>query len=273
MNDLGFGIGLRSQHYKEILATKPKEISWFEIISENYMVKGGPPLFYLDKIREFYPIVMHGVSLSIGSTDPLNLTYLKNLKELIKKIEPSFVSDHLCWTGINGINTHDLLPLPYTEATLQHVVNRVKQVQDFLGMQILLENPSSYIQFPEDEMPEWEFLREVANLSDCLLLLDINNIYVSSYNHKINALDYINAIPKNKVKQFHLAGHLKKDNYIIDTHSFPIIDDVWELYKVALEYFGIVPTLIERDANIPPLADLIAELKIAKDITTKITNY
>ena len=262
---LGFGLGLRTNHISEILSTKPK-IDWFEIISENYMFDGGLALLNLDRIRKDYPIVMHGVSLSIGSKDPLNYEYLKKLKKLAERIEPKWISDHLCWTGINNINSHDLLPVPHTEEAIEHISNRIIQVQEYLGRQILLENPSSYINFSENEMSEWEFLVEIANKSGCLLLLDINNIFVSSHNHKFDAMEYINHIPIDKVQQFHLAGHIKEEQFLIDTHGEKVCDGVWNLYKQAIKRFGKVSTMIERDDNIPPLHELIKELEFAKKL-------
>ncbi|MBI3545865.1 MAG: DUF692 domain-containing protein [Gammaproteobacteria bacterium] len=266
---LGFGLGLRPTHYETILNEAPA-LDWLEIISENYLVPGGKPLHYLDRIRQRYPMVMHGVSLSIGSSDALNREYLKDLKALAARIEPAWISDHLCWTGVNGVNAHDLLPLAYTQETLQHVVARVQQVQDFLGRRILLENVSSYISYPESEMTEWEFVREIAERADCLLLLDINNIYVSSFNHEFNACTYLNAIPVERVQQFHLAGHRNHGNYIIDTHDEPVIESVWDLYQIAVRRFGRVSTMIERDDNIPPLPELLSELEQARHIAQNI---
>ena len=262
---LGFGLGLRTQHYPYILEHRPK-VDWFEAITEDYLVPGGKPLYYLNRIRELYPLVMHGVSLSIGSCDPLNMEYLKKVKLLAEKIQPAWISDHLCWTGINGLNMHDLLPLPYTEEAVKHVVDRVKQVQDFLGRQILLENVSSYIEYCDSKTNEWEFLTAIAEQADCLILLDINNIYVSSVNHQFDPLDYLNAIPINRVRQFHLAGHKNCGNYIIDTHDSPIIDGVWSLYTQAVKRFGRVATMIERDDDIPEFPILFAELQQAKKI-------
>lgn len=264
---LGFGLGLRPTHYQTILAKTPA-VDWFEIISENYLVPGGRPLHYLDRIRERYPMVMHGVSLSIGTQDPLNREYLRQLRALADRIEPAWISDHLCWTGAHGLNAHDLLPLPYTEEALKHVAARVGEVQDFLGRRILLENVSSYVSYPESEMSEWEFLREIAARADCLILLDINNIYVSGINHEFNPHTYLNAIPVERVWQFHLAGHRNHGDYIIDTHDEPVIDPVWELYAAAVRRFGRVSTMIERDDNIPPLAELLAELDRARRIAT-----
>lgn len=264
---LGFGLGLRVPHYDTILSTQP-EVDWFEILSENYMVPGGKPLYYLDQIRANYPIVMHGVSMSIGSTDPLNKDYLRQLKELIDRVEPVWISDHLCWTGLNGKNLHDLMPLPYTEEAIKHVVQRVEAVQDFLGRRILLENVSSYVGYQQSLMTEWEFLAEIAKQADCLILLDINNIYVSSVNHDFSPVEYLNGMPANRVQQFHLAGHTDCGDYIIDTHDAPVIDPVWALYSEAINRFGNISTMIERDDNIPPFEELMEELKIARDIAS-----
>jgi uncharacterized protein (UPF0276 family) len=266
---LGFGLGLRIPHYDEILATRPK-VDWFEILSENYLVPGGKPLYYLERIRANYPVVMHGVSLSIGGTDPLNRDYLKQLKALADRIEPKWISDHLCWTGVGGLNLHDLMPLPYTEEAVQHVVSRVKQVQDFLGRKILLENVSSYVTYKQSQLTEWEFLTHIAEQADCLILLDINNIYVSSFNHGFDPADYLNGIPIERVQQFHLAGHQNCGNYIVDTHDHPIINPVWALYETAVKRFGSVSTMIERDDNIPPLKELLAELDHARIIAEPI---
>lgn len=268
-NALGFGLGLRVPHYETILSSHPK-VDWFEILSENYMVSGGKPLYYLDQIRTNYPIVMHGVSMSIGSSDPLNKDYLKQLKELINRVEPAWVSDHLCWTGLNGKNLHDLMPLPYTEEAIQHVIQRIEEVQDFLGQRILLENVSSYVGYQQSQLTEWEFLAEIATQADCLILLDINNIYVSSINHDFSPIEYLKGIPANRVQQFHLAGHTDCGDYIIDTHDAPIIDPVWELYREAIKHFGNISTMIERDDNIPPFGELLEELKIARNISMSI---
>jgi uncharacterized protein (UPF0276 family) len=267
-NDLGFGLGLRTDHYEQVLNDRP-DIDWLEIISENYMVEGGKPLYYLDRIRELYPMVMHGVSMSIGSTAPLNLDYLADLKRLIARVEPAWVSDHLCWTGVHGRNLHDLMPLPYTEETIAHVSARVKQVQDFLGRQILLENVSSYVTYQASELTEWEFLSAIAERADCLLLLDINNIYVSSHNHGFDPVEYLDGVPGERIRQFHLAGHSYQDQLIIDTHDHPVCDPVWSLYQQAVERFGRVSTMIERDDNIPPLDELIAELDRARRLASE----
>ena len=262
---LGYGLGLRKEHYDAVLAERPA-VDWFEIISENYMVDGGKPLDYLMRIREHYPMVMHGVSMSIGSTEALNFDYLKQLKTLIKRVEPAWFSDHLCWTGVDGVNLHDLMPLPYTEEAVQHVADRISQVQDYIGRQMLIENVSSYISYNDSQMSEWEFLNAVVERADCLILLDINNIYVSSYNHNFDPYTYLTAIPSERVYQFHLAGHTHEDNLIIDTHDHPIADPVFELYAAALKHFGRVSTMIERDDNIPPLSELLLELEQVRHI-------
>jgi uncharacterized protein (UPF0276 family) len=266
---LGFGLGLRTDHYTHVLENKPS-VDWFEIISENYMVPGGKPLYYLDKIRQDYPIVMHGVSLSIGSSDPLDRDYLKKLKQLIARAEPQWVSDHLCWTTVDHTNSHDLLPLPYSENCIQHVVDRVVQVQDYLGQRILLENLSSYVTFNNSEMPEWEFLNEIARRADCHILLDINNIFVSAHNHLFDPVEYINAIDIDRVMQFHLAGHSYHGDMIVDTHDHDVCDPVWDLYATASQRFGAVSTMIERDDRIPPFDELRRELAVAERIAADI---
>ncbi len=266
---LGFGLGLRTDHYTDVLEHKPA-VDWFEILSENYMVAGGKPLYYLDRIRADYPMVMHGVSMSIGSTDPLDMDYLQRLKLLIERVQPHWVSDHLCWTGINETNSHDLLPLPYNEEAIDHVVERVTWVQEYLGQRILLENLSSYVTFKHSDMTEWEFLNEIARRADCLILLDVNNVFVSAHNHRFDPREYINAIDPERVMQIHLAGHSYHGEMIIDTHDHAVCDPVWELYATALERFGAVSTMIERDDNIPPLDDLQRELSVARDIARRV---
>lgn len=268
---LGFGLGLRTEHYTHVLEHKP-DVDWFEIISENYMVPGGKPLHYLDQIRQDYPIVMHGVSMSIGSTDSLNRDYLKNLKQLIERVQPQWISDHLCWTGVNQTNSHDLLPLPYNEETIRHVVERIKQVQDYLGQRILMENLSSYATYKNSEMTEWEFVNEIVQRADCHILLDINNIFVSAHNHHFDPLDYVDAMESERVMQFHLAGHSYHDDMIIDTHDHDVCDPVWSLYEVALKKFGAVSTMIERDDHIPPFPELRSELAMAENIAAKVLN-
>ncbi len=267
--NLGFGLGLRTAHYETILAEKPP-VDWFEVITENYLVPGGKPLYYLDRIRADYPMVMHGVSLSIGGTDTLNFDYLRQVKALAERIEPAWISDHLCWTGVNGINLHDLMPLPYTEEAVRHVVDRVSRVQDFLARRILLENVSSYVTYAHSEMAEWQFLSAVAEQADCLILLDINNIHVSAHNHGFEANVYLDNVPVDRIRQFHLAGHLEQGNIIIDSHGDAIIDPVWYLYECALRRFGPVSTMIERDDNIPPFPVLLAELEQARRIAGQL---
>jgi len=262
---LGYGLGLRKEHYETVLAERPN-VDWFEIISENYMVEGGKPIDYLTRIREHYPMVMHGVSMSMGSTEPLDFNYLKKLKALIKRVEPAWFSDHLCWTGVSGLNLHDLMPLPYTEEAIKHVVERISMVQDYIGQQMLVENVSSYVSYNDSQITEWEFLKEVAERADCFILLDINNIYVSAYNHNFDPYEYLTAMPSDRVMQFHLAGHTHENNLIIDTHDHPVSDPVFDLYDKAVQHFGRVSTMIERDDNIPPLNELLGELEHARRI-------
>lgn len=262
---LGYGLGLRPEYYDTILDTRPN-VDWFEIISENYMVDGGKPIYYLDKVRENYPVVMHGVSLSIGGTDPLDMDYLKRLKQLIDYAEPQWVSDHLCWTSHGGRNLHDLLPLPCTEEAIQHVVSRLEQVQEFLGQRILLENASTYLSFENSEMSEWEFYREIVQQADSLMLLDVNNIYVCSRNHEFNPSDFLENIPVDRVKQMHVSGHSDHGNYIVDTHDHPVVQPVWELFEQALRRFGPVSSMIERDDRFPPFEELMEELDVMRSI-------
>lgn len=264
---LGFGLGLRSAHYEAVLRDRP-EVDWFEIISENYMVPGGRPLDYLERIRAHYPMVMHGVSLSIGGCDPLDGDYLGQLKALARRIEPEWISDHLCWTGVDGVNLHDLMPLPCTEEALRHVTERIARVQDFLGRRILIENVSSYLTYERSEMSEWAFLGAVAERADCLILLDVNNVYVNAVNHGFDARAYIDALAPERVYQIHVAGHSRDGRYLIDTHDAPVVDPVWRLYAHALRRLGPVSTMIERDDNIPPLDELLSELDVARRIET-----
>ncbi|HBT41111.1 MAG TPA: hypothetical protein DIW51_15845 [Rhodospirillaceae bacterium] len=269
----GFGLGLRPQHFPDILGPDGDEdlgrVDWFEIISENFMAVGGMPLRNLMAVRERRPMAMHGVSLSIGAPDPLDDDYLKKLKSLADLIDPAVVSDHLCWTGAHGVNLHDLLPLPLTEETLNHVAARVGRVQDALGRRIALENASTYVTFTSDTMDEWDFLAELTRRADCDLLLDINNVYVSAFNHGFDAADYLAGIPKDRVRQIHLAGHEHNGDHIVDTHDAPVAEPVWDLYRAAVARFGAVPTMIERDANIPPFADLVEELGAARRLAAE----
>jgi len=261
----GFGLGLRPEHYSDFIEHRPR-VDWLEIISENYMIPGGRPLHFLDTIRRDYPMVMHGVSLSIGSTDELDLVYLQQLKTLIARVQPGWVSDHICWTGVDHANLHDLLPMPNTAAALDHLVSRVQQVQEFLGRQLVLENASTYVAFAADEMPEWEFVATLAQRSGCGLLLDVNNVYVSAVNHGFDAKTYIDAMPADRVMQIHMAGHEDHGDYIIDTHDHPIAEPVYDLYRYTLEQLGWVPTMIERDDHIPPLAEMLIELNRIRQI-------
>ena len=262
---LGFGLGLRPEHYLAVLDRRPA-VDWFEIVSENYFGDGGKPLHYLDRIREHYPMVMHGVSLSIGGSDPLDPEYLTALKRLADRVEPAWISDHLCWTGIDGRNLHDLLPLPYTEEAIAHVADRVGRVQDHLGRRILLENVSSYVTYTDSQVSEWEFLSAVAERADCCILLDVNNVYVSARNHGFDPLAYLDGVPAGRVRQIHLAGHSHHGALIIDTHDHPVPDPVWALYAEAIVRLGPVSTMIERDDDIPPLDVLLAELARARSL-------
>lgn len=260
---LGFGLGLRPVHYDAILGGSPA-IDWFEALTENYLVPGGRPLHNLARVRERYPVAMHGVSLSIGSTTALDYEYLRALRDLARRIEPAWISDHLCWTGVDGRNLHDLMPLPYTEEALRHVAGRVREVQDFLGRRLVIENVSSYVSYTTSTLSEWEFLSALAEAADCLLLLDVNNVYVSSINHEFDAGAFLDEIPVERVQQMHLAGHQDQGTHLIDTHDHPVADPVWQLYRRAVERFGPVSTMIERDADIPPLEVLVAELDAAR---------
>ena len=265
----GFGLGLRPDHYPEYLAG-PQRVDWLEIISENYMVPGGKPMAMLDAIRADYPMVMHGVSLSIGSDEPIDMEYLAELKALAARVEPLWLSDHLCWTGINAHNSHDLLPLPYDAPALACVVDNIARVQDYLGHRILIENPSSYVTFRSSDRSEWDFLADMAERADCLLLLDVNNIYVSARNHGFDPLDYLAGLPGDRIQQIHLAGHSDMGDYVIDTHDAAVCDAVWDLYGRAVAMFGPVATMIERDDDIPPLSAVIAELDRARALAAQV---
>ena len=267
--DLGIGIGLRTTHFGEILAGSPA-VDWFEVLSENFLDTGGRPGYVLDRVAERYPVALHGVSLSIGSTDPLDRAYLRKLKALAGRTRARWVSDHLCWTGVLGRNTHDLLPLPYDEETLRHVTGRVKQVQDALERPLVLENPSTYLAFARSTMPEWEFLARLCDGSGCGLLLDVNNVYVSSFNHGFDPCRYVDAIPADRVVQVHLAGHTNHGTHILDTHDGPAIDAVWDLYARLCARTGPVSTLFEWDASIPPLAAVRAEAEKARPLRAAV---
>jgi uncharacterized protein (UPF0276 family) len=295
----GFGLGLRTEHYADF-ERRGTTVDWLEILSENYMVPGGRPLHHLDRIRADHAMVMHGVSMSIGGTDPLDLAYLRELKALAARVQPAWLSDHLCWTGVNGRNLHDLLPLPMSEAALRHVAARLDEVQHRLGRRIAIENLSSYVRFAADEMREYEFVAELLKRSDAMLLLDVNNVYVSSVNHGFDARAYIDAMPADRVVQIHLAGHSRvdpssgeynerspegmarrlrngralgppiEDGFLIDTHDAPVCDAVWDLYRYTITRLGPRPTMIERDDHIPALDELLAELHIARRITAEV---
>jgi hypothetical protein len=254
---LGFGVGLRRPHYSHVLDNNPA-VDWFEVVTENFMVQGGHPLQVLERVRERYPIVLHGVSMSLGSVDPLNPVYLLQLRDLARRFEPAWVSDHLCWTGVGDRNLHDLLPLPYTEEAITWVAGRIRQVQETLERTILIENVSSYLNFVHSTMSEWEFLSAVAEEADCGILLDINNIYVSAFNHGFEPERYIELVPIGRVVQYHLAGHSDHGAYLLDTHDHPVSPKVWSLYDQAVRRFGKVSTLVEWDDNIPEFAALEA---------------
>ncbi|MDG1579787.1 DUF692 domain-containing protein [Pseudomonas sp. GOM6] len=262
---LGHGLGLRSQYYQEILDQRPA-VDWFEVISENYLVEGGKALYYLDAIGEHYPLVMHGVSLSIGGPHELDRDYLQRLKRLIERVQPAWVSDHLCWTRGNAHQLHDLLPLPYHEESLAYVVQRVRQVQDILERPLVLENLSSYVQPASSTLSEWDFLAALSTESGCQLLLDVNNVYVSARNQGFEPWDFIRALPPQNIRQLHLAGHSDYGDYVIDTHDHPVADPVWQLYRRTLEHLGPVSTLLERDDQLPPLSELLDELQQARRI-------
>ncbi|MGD0839359.1 MAG: DUF692 domain-containing protein [Polyangia bacterium] len=262
---IGHGVGLRPRHYGRMLDERPP-VDWVEAISENFMAPGGRPLAVLEKVRSEVPVALHGVSLSIGSVDALAPSYLQRLATLAARIEPALVSDHLCWGSHGGRYVHDLLPLPYTEESLAHVVGRVRVVQDTLRRQILLENISSYVAFQDSTMTEWEFLSEVAGQADCGILLDINNVYVSARNHGFDPIAYLDGIPGGRIGQLHLAGHCDKGRYLLDSHDAAVPDAVWDLYREALRRFGPIPTLVEWDDNVPELDQLVVQSRTAAAI-------
>ncbi len=259
----GFGVGLRPQHYPAFLE-QGALVDFVEVISENFMVRGGRPLYVLDAVRERYPVALHGVSMSIGSADGLKMDYLRRLKSLADRTRPLWVSDHLCWTGVEGFNSHDLLPLPYTEETLELVSANIRTAQDVLERPLVLENPSSYLTFADDEMTEWDFLGELTRRTGCFLLLDVNNIYVSGSNHGFDPSDYVDGVPFDRVRQIHLAGHSQGKGLLIDTHDQAVPDPVWDLYETVAARVGPVAAMIERDDDIPPLEELLAEVQIAR---------
>ncbi len=266
------GIGLRAPHYQAILAEKP-DVGFLEVHSENFFSDGGQPLKYLHAFRERYPISLHGVGLSLGSADEINIAHLQKLKRLADAIEPALISEHLCWVGVGGRFLNDLLPLPYTAESLRHVVSRIEQVQDYLGRRISVENVSSYLEFVDSDIPEWAFVQEVADRADCGILLDVNNIYVNAINHAFDAKKYIDAITPGSVTEIHLAGFQDTGEILIDTHGATVSDPVWALYEHAVSRLGSVPTLIEWDTNLPTLDVLLGEAKHADAIMKKQTRF
>jgi uncharacterized protein (UPF0276 family) len=266
---LGHGVGLRTVHYPHVLDGTAR-VDWFEVISENFMIAGGRPLQILEKARELAPVVLHGVSLNIGGTDPLRQDYLAELQSLIRRFAPAWVSDHLCWGAVGGRFAHDLLPLPYTEEAVRHVAARIRQVQDRLGRRILIENVSSYLTYSISSMPEWVFLSAVAEEADCGILLDVNNVYVSAVNHGFSPLEYLSGVPAERVGQIHLAGHSSQGDLLIDTHDHPVPTAVWRLYREAVRRFGGVSTLVEWDDQIPSFDELIAEANRAREIESEV---
>lgn len=258
----GFGLGLRPEHYGDFIERR-QQVDWLEIVTDNYLVPGGKPLHYLERIRRDYPVAMHGVALNIGSCDPLDREYIAAVRELAARIEPELISDHLCWTGVNGRRLHDLLPLPYTEEAVMHVAERIAKVQDLLGRRLVIENVSSYVS-SDAPLSECEFLCAVAAAADCELLVDINNIYVSGRNAGFDPAEYLRVLPATRIRQLHLAGHSDYGDYCIDTHDAPVCAAVWQLYRQAVALWGVVPAMIERDDHIPPLVELLAELDCAR---------
>ena len=269
MPNPGLGLGLRSKHFDYILQNNPA-VDWFEVISENFMDSGGRPRHVLRQIAERYPVVMHGVSLSVGSTDPINLDYLRKLKHLAEEVNPLWISDHLCWTGVNGLNTHDLLPVVLNEASLKHICDRISIIQDILQRPVVFENPSTYLTFKQSTIPEWEFLRFMAEATGCGLLLDVNNVFVSSFNNDFDPILYIHQLPHERIVQMHIAGHQHCGDYIIDTHDRKVVQDVWKLFALAWKMTGGVATLLEWDSNIPDFERYHAELLKAKQYMKSI---
>ena len=266
---LGCGMGLRREHYQHVLAERPP-VDWFEVVTENYLDTGGRPLAVLEAVRRNHPVALHGVALSIGSADPLNAQYLDRLRLLVDRIEPAFVTDHLCWTGVDGRSLYDLLPVPYTEDALAHVAARVQQVQDRLGRRILLENPSTYIEYRCSQMPEWEFLAALAERADCGILLDVNNVHVTCTNHGHDARGYLDHIPVERVGYVHLGGFTDVGTFLFDTHSAAVAPEVWALYEYAARRLGRVATLVEWDAEIPPFATVDAEVARARAVMERV---
>ncbi len=267
--DLGVGVGFRLPHYAQVLEQRPP-MDWFEVISENFMGDGGKPLVNLDRLRASYRVVPHGVSMSVGAQSPLDPTYLERLRGLLRRVDPPWFSDHLCWTGVSSANLHDLLPLPHTKEAVSHVVGRVRQIQDMLERPFAIENVSSYLTYKDSGMPEWEFLAEIAEKADCGLLFDCNNVYVSARNHGFDGNSYVDGVPQDRIVQVHLAGHTDKGKYLLDTHSDHVREEVWALYKRTLRRTGAVSTLIEWDEDIPTWEVLAAEAQMARDAREEV---
>ena len=261
---LGVGVGLRVPHYAHILAQRPR-LDFFEIISENFMVQGGKPLYHLERVLESYPVIQHGVSLNIGGPDPIDRSYLDRLKQLVRRVKPAWLSDHFCWSGAGGAHVHDLLPLPYCQEAVERLVERARMVQDFLEVRFALENTSSYMTYTQSTMTEWQFVSEVVERADIGLMFDVNNVFVSAYNHRFDALEFVRSVPHDRIVQIHLAGHTNLGTHIIDTHRGHVIDAVWDLYRETLRQLGApVSTLIEWDDEIPEFDVLLAEVERAK---------
>lgn len=265
---LGFGLGLRPPHYQQLLEPR-SDVDWLEIISENFLLDGGRAHYFLDQFMERYTLIPHGVSMSVGNAEDLNPDYLKKLKKLIARIDPPWFSDHICWAGHEGQHMHNLLPLPYTTEVADYVAEKIRMVQDMMERPFLLENVSSYVEFTQSDMPEWEFLSHVAEKADCGLLLDVNNVFVSSRNHHFDPMTFIRSLPADRVIQYHIAGHLDKGRYILDTHGQSVRDEVWQLFEQTAPLFGDVSLIIERDEDIPPLEDVLEELAYARKIYRK----
>lgn len=268
--DLGVGVGARAKHYPVILDARPAGVDWFEVISENFMVEGGRALSQLERLRSHSRVVNHGVSLGIGAARPLDRDYLRRLKALVDRLDPPWLTDHLCWTGVAGVDVHDLLPMPFTRDAIDYVAERIRIVQDFVGRPFGIENASSYMAFNASTMPEWEFLGELVHKADCGILLDCNNVYVSAQNHGFDANAYIDAVPADRVLQMHLAGHTNKGAYLLDTHSDHVCDAVWDLYRRAIARTGAVSTLIEWDEDIPEWSVLEAEAVLARKVRAEV---
>lgn len=276
--DLGVGIGLRPPYYRFFENNFPKPIRWVEVVTENYLSwklnQPIRPLVTLLRVRRNGPVALHGVSMSLGSTDPLDFEYLARLKQLIEQIEPAVVSDHLCWTGVDQVKLHELLPLPYTQKVIDHLVERILRVQDYLGRSILVENVSSYIRYPDSQMSEAEFVAQVSRQSGCQVLLDLNNIYVSSQNHRFDPLEYLNWFTATQVGQIHIAGHIvREDGTWVDTHSEPVCPEVWDLYRQACKRYGPVSAMIERDSNFPEWGELLAETRQLERIRNEVFDH